>query len=412
MVPRDVENFWIEILTRVLNQTSAKDLAAVHQILETLTVSQRPMNFREIDENLHCDSRDFFKEDTVWREIPALYELAGEDLGSRHLRLCHDSVRELLQSSRFKATALKSLAVDAHQAQRNITRRCVSYLLQWGKPTSYTSMYGWTAYAGTYWHKHAKEMAPGGRYSHEAAIWTDCTRLLRSETASFAHWISQTRLDGEHDPDEQGDFGKIKVYPSPLYYAALLGLLPCAEELIYQGADVNVGGGKHGNPLLAAVVSGDTALVSLLLNSGADVESRDPGGYSALTRAVMCSHEEILDVLLSSGVAINAHAPNGATPLYLAAGGTNPSIVRKLLQHGADVNGLTASGETPLQAAVAPLGDWVKAESKTEVEKREAKHIIVELLFAYGVDLGHSENRLALGRTEDGYIKTMIEYLM
>lgn len=336
-----------------MEKPGAKNAEAVRQILETLVVCERPLSKQEIHENLRCDSRGFNDKLDVWRMVPALLQLAGESSSFMDLCLVHGSLKEFLQSKELEGSLLGSLAVDEATAQRNITRRCVVDLLKYQQPSSYTSKFGWTAYAGRYWHKHAKKMARGRPYSHEAAIWRDCTRLLRPNTASFAHWTYMTGTDGGVDRDEQGDLGKKEGYPSPLYYAALLGLLPCAEDLIYQGESVNVSGGKHRSPLLAAVATGEIDLVKLLLEKGADPECRYANGDTALIRAVKIGRKEVFNLLLQAGVDLDAsNDKRRMTAAHWAVQYDRPVLLESLLIAGAGADILDDLGRTLLHWAV------------------------------------------------------------
>lgn len=107
-----------------------------------------------------------------------------------------------------------------------------------------------------------------------------------------------TRCDAGVDTDEHGDFGKKDTYPSPLYYAALLGLLPCAEQLLYEGENIDIGGGKHEYPILAAVEMGEKEMVRLLLKKGADLNLRCANGDTVLSRCAERGREDIAKLFL------------------------------------------------------------------------------------------------------------------
>lgn len=387
-----------------MGQSSLKNIESVRQILETLLICERPLSIREIDENLRCESRGFTNELDPWRLIPSLFQLAAESSETfLDLYLVHRSLKEFLQSKKLEGHPLGSLPVKTLQAQRNVTRRCLVDLFKYRQPTFYTSKFGWTAYAGRYWHKHAKKMADGGRYSPEAAIWRDCTRLLSSETASFAHWTYMTRDDGEHDPDQQGDFGTREAYPSPLYYAALLGLPPCAEELIEQGEDVNLAGGKHRYPILAAVETGEIELVRLLLQRGANRYSRYANGDTALIRATKHGRKEILDVILEAGVDREVcDAKRRMTAAHWAVQYDRPYFLEALLIAGTFVNPRDNMNRTSLHWAVQHnnvTNTKLLLEAGADLEARDdqdftALHVaaggseaVLELLLEHGANI-------------------------
>ncbi|KAL8708515.1 MAG: hypothetical protein Q9225_007585 [Loekoesia sp. 1 TL-2023] len=354
--PNGIGDLWQEILARVLGQSKAeREMKIVHRILETLSVSERHLNAEEIDGNLGCGLIITNDKLDVWRQCPALCELASQPLntGNETFGLIHDSLKELLQSNEFHDHSLGALAVDASQAQHNILSRCLVELLKYRSPDSYTSKYGWTAYAGTYWHVHAKKICHDKPTSHNLIIWRDCTQLLRSETASFSHWTYMTGWRGDLDKDEHGDFGKKETYPSPLYYAALLGLLPSAEQLIEEGEDVNVKGGKHRFPVLAAIENGEIELVRLLLERGADPNSRYKDGDTALIKAIKRDHKELFKALLVAGVDVEIRdKKRHMTAAHWAVLYRRPEFLEALLIAGANRDPCDEFDMTPLHLAI------------------------------------------------------------
>ena len=69
---------------------------------------------------------------------------------------------------------------------------------------------------------------------------------------------------------------KMNELAQPLYYAACFGVSEVVEEILQQSVDVNAQGGKYGNALRAASVSGHETVVRVLLDAGATVkESSD-----------------------------------------------------------------------------------------------------------------------------------------
>ena len=410
-----IEDLWWEIVVRVLDQSQAAGkVEVVRQILNLLSVCKRPLDPEEIDGYLRCGSINMSDKLDIWRQCPALCELATQPqyTGNEKFGLVHDSLKDFLQRS-----SIEALAVNEDQAQSIITSRCLAELLKYENPDSYKSKYGWTAYAGTYWHVHAKNVLHNKAIPRDTINRKFCTRLLRSDTPSFAHWIHMTRWRGDVDKDERGDFGKKDTYPSALYYAALLGLIGCVEELIHDGEDVNVKGGKHRFPILAAVMMGEVEIVRLLLANGADSNSRYANGDYALSRTIKLGHKDIFKTLIAAGAtfegrnkkpSINAahqvvryNRPEllealliaganpdpydqfhktplfwavqcdsitnirlllsvgadletqdmeGLRPLHIAATGSL-STLALLLQHGANVNAATSTGKTPLAIA-------------------------------------------------------------
>ncbi|KAL8676617.1 MAG: hypothetical protein Q9186_006887 [Xanthomendoza sp. 1 TL-2023] len=183
---------------------------------------------------------------------------------------------------------------------------------------------------------------------------TKSIELLDSQNASFAHWISITRHIRNIDQDEHGDFGEHVdgSYPSPIYYAAFLGLRKCAELLLRDGADPNSKGGKYRYPILAAVVAGEEELVELLAGTGADINSRQDGTVrTAVHLAVLNNRMHCLGKLATLGADLNARDRNGRVPLHLAAGGGHIDCMRFLLSSGADMEAEDELSCTPVVLA-------------------------------------------------------------
>jgi ankyrin repeat protein len=91
---------------------------------------------------------------------------------------------------------------------------------------------------------------------------------------------------------------------TPLLYA-LCGprkSLPVVEELLKNGASVDVVAGNGGTPLLFAAVIGDTpGYVHALLEAGADVNAVDGDGNSALDCAIARNYGNVVRRLLRAG---------------------------------------------------------------------------------------------------------------
>ncbi|KAL8827298.1 MAG: hypothetical protein Q9170_007070 [Blastenia crenularia] len=354
--PEGINNIWQEALVRIVQQSQSGDVRVAQQVLEMLSVCERNLTVQEIHGNLRCASIHMSDKLDVWRQYPTLCELAifPKQSGNEEFGLIHESIGVFLRSNQIRDGPLRALAVDKFQAQRNITSRCLTELFEYRSPDSYTSKFGWTAYAGTYWHVHAKRMfheKPSSR--RIAAVWGQCTQLLRSETASFAHWTYMTRGRGHIDKDEQGDFGQKESYPSPIYYAALLGLLPCAEELIEEGEDINVKGGKHRYPILAAVAMEEIGLMRLLLDNGANVNSQYANGDTALIRAAQRGHEDMFEALLAAHANVDVRdKKRGMTAAHWAVLHDRPQFLEMLLSANADRSPRDGMGRTPLHWAV------------------------------------------------------------
>lgn len=386
-----VSQLWLSVLERISVSVESKYATAVRDTLSLLSVCERPMNAEEMHEGLIYNLQNstwsnylFNDRYGVWSHFPALLELVGQPgkngsgRSTDNLALVHPSLKEMLQSDLVRNGPLGHLAIDTAKAQEDIAERCVSHLLRHSTSDSYRSKYGWTAYAGRYWHVHVKKLMFNG----SEGLTTRSLSLLDPQTASFAHWISMTERDGEISINASEDFQIQDVYPTPLYYAALLGLHTCALKLIEDGADVNARGGQHGCPLLAAVVAGEETLVLKLLDAGAetgdaalkaaefgrhtilrkllqtgaDVSDRDGLEWNMAHWSARNNHPECLHILAdcSSGLdGFEASDVHGYTPLHLASIYGNIGCIQFFLSHGANIEAEDTYSRTPLILAAA-----------------------------------------------------------
>ncbi|KAL8721101.1 MAG: hypothetical protein Q9181_007781, partial [Wetmoreana brouardii] len=360
ILPWTIQKLWTGILERVIAQATKEDMECVIQVLHTLSVCKRPLSVAEIDENLSYDLDSstwghwrYSNSEEIWRRLPGLVELTGQlkDAESsnsgwtEHLGLIHPSLTDFLQSSAIRTGPIRCLAVDPIKARRTIAEKCVAYLLRLDRSDSYTSKYGWAAYAGTFWHVHVKDI------DSDTYLVSECIRLLNHQAPSFVYWVYMNRRDGSIDRDEKGDFGEQDTYPSPLYYAALLGLRGPAKELLKDGADVNAHGGKHRYPMLAAVAARESQLVELLLEHGADPRLRYSDTDSGLIKAVENGDVMIAKLLLRHGADVEFRGYRGQTAAIRAVISNKPECLKALIDFGADLDACDKYGNTPLHRA-------------------------------------------------------------
>ncbi|KAL8949422.1 MAG: hypothetical protein Q9222_004474 [Ikaeria aurantiellina] len=389
--PMYEERQWEGMFIRAVEQAGAEYKTYVTDILKTLSVAERGLTAEEIDgclsynlEQENWGKYRFSDRLDIWRQVPALLELVGRPgvpgrpgAATDNLGLVHCSFKRYLQSDHLRKGSLGQFVIDPSNAQKEIAERCVAHLLRFPSSDFYKSKAGWTTYAGTYWHKHAKLAA-------DPRITSMCLRLLDSESPSFSHWTAMTRQDGNINDDEDGDFRAHVHYPSPLYYAALLGLYECAEELLDAGADIESVGGQYQRPLLAAIGSGEDELVDLLLKrganpnvqngagtalriamgldqclifkrllqAGADLEARDETGSTPLHWAIWHGHKDCLRLLLDRGVDIEARDNVNSTALHRAIFHGRDDFVRVLLERGANLEAQDNEHSTPLHWAI------------------------------------------------------------
>ncbi|MXY17906.1 MAG: hypothetical protein F4Y57_13170 [Acidobacteria bacterium] len=107
----------------------------------------------------------------------------------------------------------------------------------------------------------------------------------------------------------------------------------------------------QGQPVADAAKRQDWAVVQELLREGADINLQQGDGATALHWAVYWNDSEAVQLLLASGAAADAANDLGVTPLWLAANNGNAGVVEVLLAGGADPNLALPSGETVLMTA-------------------------------------------------------------
>jgi ankyrin repeat protein len=127
---------------------------------------------------------------------------------------------------------------------------------------------------------------------------------------------------------------------TPMHWAADLGLVPVAEVLLAQGANVNVATDRGWTPLLHAVHQNRREMVIWLLQQRAEVNVQTSDKVTPLMLAAGFAYDEdLIARLLAAGASVNQQDQMGYTPLLLAAG--VPGCVKGaelLLQAGAKVN--------------------------------------------------------------------------
>ncbi|KAI4723790.1 ankyrin repeat protein [Aureobasidium sp. EXF-10728] len=116
------------------------------------------------------------------------------------------------------------------------------------------------------------------------------------------------------------------------------------DAIIGLGKDPNAQGGRYGNALQAATISGNLKTVQVLLDYGAEVNGIGGQFGSALYAAASIGHVDILRLLLSYGADLGAlewvdgERDNIPPALQIAAESGHAEVVKTLLMHGADVN--------------------------------------------------------------------------
>lgn len=169
--------------------------------------------------------------------------------------------------------------------------------------------------------------------------------LAPCESEDVAYTPLQLQFASESD---------IKAMSSPaarLMGAASDGDKKLVQELLKDGADVNVRDWDELTALIPASSSGQLEIVKLLLKEGADVNAADKDGITALMEASIMGHTKVVDHLLSNGASVDATAKSGVTALWLAAGEGKVDNLKLLLDKGADPSNARVDGITALMTS-------------------------------------------------------------
>jgi ankyrin repeat protein len=421
-----------ETYERILLEIDEEKREYAVRLLQCLAFSRRPLHVKELAEaiavelgagsipTLNVNLRPGEADEAVLSACSTLVAIIKPAVYNNDVRLVqfsHYSVKEFLTSDRLANSNRKDLSqyyISPEPAHTILAQTCISTLLQPDIDIGdITDSFPLAEYAAQNWFHHAQCDVVASQ------ILDGMDRLFDPDRRHFTMWISIHDID-DHRPLEPS----MKIEASPLYYAALCGIESLVEHLVItRRQDPNQSHGKHGTPLLVAIVSGHTRIVRVLLEHAADVNGRntdhdpplvtaltynrldiahlllsheadinafDSEGFPALYIAVLTRNLNVLEFLLKGGANVN---PNGQTLLVEAAG--NLYITQLLITHGADVNALDAMGHSPLyMAAQHQKLDVVKLLFKSganalheAVGRRNLD--IVQLLLSHGADVNY-----------------------
>jgi hypothetical protein len=165
----------------------------------------------------------------------------------------------------------------------------------------------------------------------------------RQENVSKQRLQTQMHLDRHWDSKSDALEPEVKLYHTPLSWAAVNGDRGIVKHLLDTGADIDSKDKGGRTPLSGAAVKGHEAVVKLLLEKGADIDSKDKDGWTPLLWAAVNGHEAVVKLLLENGAEVDSKDKDGWTPLSWATKNKHKAIVKLLLEKGGSVPWLRAS---------------------------------------------------------------------
>jgi len=390
---------------RIFESISSTDRADARAILQWIAFAKRPLALEEVAEaaTIQPGSEDLDPDDKLYDPHDVLRICQSlVSLSEGHVRICgklevrqivrfaHASVREYLLSDHITQGLAASFSLSEKQSHEWISQCCLSVLLRNRWKSQFApapEVMPLLMYAAEFWFQHAEEwgnidegtVTDGDLITQDFAI-----QVFHTSVTVFQNWLRM------YDPDIKRGSDRIHGSgPSPLYYAALLGLAESTRALLDLGYDVNALGGRYGTALVAAASRGDEKIVHLLVGERADVNYL---GGIALQIAYECGHEDLVRLLLNSGAQINARAGYAleaaaakgnyayGSALQGAVERGSEIVTRLLLDAGADPNIQMGGSSDVLRAAA-----WGREQS------------IFDLLLERGADVELSVRRLQDG---------------
>lgn len=201
---------------------------------------------------------------------------------------------------------------------------------------------------------------------------------------------------------------------TPVHEAARSGEILQLQELIKNGACVNLFTYDSISPLHEASLRGQTQCVKILLAAGAQVDARNIDGSTPLCDACASGSTECVKVLLSHGAKVNS-ALYTASPLHEACMNGSAECVHLLIDAGANLEAHDCHFGTPLHVACARehldcakillnAGANVNAAKLHETALHHAAKVknadLVEMLVEFGGNVYARDNR---GRKPSDY---------
>ena len=224
-------------------------------------------------------------------------------------------------------------------AARSGSADIVRQLLEAGAETEVTAARGQTALMWAAAQQHADVvqalLASGANVDARTEVWTE---VVKTSPDPWSPEYVEERQQGGY---------------TPILFAARVGDLPSARQLVDAGADVDDTSPYGTSVTVVAAHSGHGDVAAFLLERGADPNAAD-AGYTALHAAILHKDVALVRALLEHGADPNVTVARatpirrdavdfylhpsyvGATPFWLAARFGAPDIMYLLAELGAD----------------------------------------------------------------------------
>ena len=419
-----------ETYRRVLRDVAKGNQKDVYRLLQCMVVSIRPLRVEELAEVLAvdfdgADGIPRLNPDWRWEDQEESLQAACSSLiaivdthDARVVQFSHFSVKEFLTSPRLADSSgdVSRYQISMEAAHTILAQSCLGVLLRVDVRTEEKGImdrFPLAGYAARHWVDHAqfKNVSPH--------VFKAMEHLFNPKKPHFLTWLRLHDMDTS--PHCISSLYQFALLPSerleapPLYYAALCGLHELAEHLVVKDLqDVNIRGGYHVTPLVAALArkhfhvaellyqhggtvdprgfwgktplhaisyAGDLEIMQWLLGHGADTNVlKSRSGKTALCWAAREGQVEAARMLLQHNADPNVQDDEDKTPLHLASEYGHTNVVRLLLSHGVDVNARDRNGSTPLHLASG--NTWYVRVPEME------KLAIVRVLLEHGADIG------------------------
>ncbi|EXJ75703.1 uncharacterized protein A1O5_00210 [Cladophialophora psammophila CBS 110553] len=196
---------------------------------------------------------------------------------------------------------------------------------------------------------------------------------------------------------------------SPIFWAAVTGLLPVVESLIQRGKDVNQFSRGWRDIELAGEenLADHGQVVRLLLSHGLDE-------YQSLSYAYDGAYAELLDLLLGAGVSPNSPNKWGDTLLHRALLDNAPVQFDTLMKHGAEIATPDCYGRSCFDYCLGyPAGKLQgfkispvdHSSTRIDVQKQRLRHTVM-FSIETALEGGLGENHVALNRLGHSVLHT------